>query len=159
MTFTKLTLCIGLCVLALGGCDRKPEPAPSSKTAAPFNTGLSMKDLMKHVVDPAADIVWASSGIVVDQHGTTDLSPTTPEGWASIENHSAMVAESANLLMLPGRARADPEWDRFARQLHDAGVASMRAAENRDRAGLLRTGGDIYAACTQCHKRFVLGEK
>jgi len=156
MTVTRLTLFFALCALA-SGCDRKPEQR--NPVQPPFNTGLAMKDLMKHVVDPAADIVWASSGTVVDQHGTTDLSPTTPEGWANIENHSAMVAETANLLMLPGRARNDPTWDRFALQLHDAAMASMRAAENHDRAGLVRTGGDIYAACTQCHKRFVLGEK
>jgi hypothetical protein len=159
MTFTKLTLFLALCALAPGGCDRKPEPRTPVQTVVPFNTDLSMKDLMKHVVDPAADIVWASSGTVVDAHGTTDLSPTTPEGWANIENHSAMVAESSNLLMLPGRARDDPEWDRFARLLHDAATASMRAAEHHDRADLVRTGGDIYWACTQCHKRFVLGEK
>jgi hypothetical protein len=155
MNFTKLILCVAVCAL-LTGCDRKLAP---NQVKTPFNTDLSMKDLMKHVVDPAADIVWASSGIVVDEHGTTDLSPTTPQGWANIENHSAMVAESSNLLMLPGRAPEDPEWNRFALKLRDAAMASMRAAENHDRAGLVRTGGDIYWACTQCHKRFVLGEK
>jgi hypothetical protein len=140
--------------IALLGCEKKSEPPP-----APYKTELTTKDLMKHAIDPAADIVWAASGYVVDKNGTTDLSPKTTEGWAIVENNATIVAELSNSLMLPGRSPEEPQWNGFALQLHDAAMAAKKAAATRDKDALLRTGGDIYAACTACHKRYVLGEE
>jgi len=62
-------------------------------------------------------------------------------------------------LMLPGRSPGEPQWNDYSRRLHDAAMATKKAAHDQDRAGLLRTGGDLYAACTACHKYYVLGEK
>ncbi len=147
-----LTVTLG--VFALAGCQKNVEPAQP-----PYKVELTTKDLMQHSIDPSAGIIWGASGYVVDEHGTTDLSPKTPEGWAVVENNAAIVAELSNTLMLPGRSPEEPKWNTYAVQLHDAAMASMRAAQQRDRAGLLRTGGDIYAACTACHKYYVLREK
>jgi hypothetical protein len=140
--------------LALAACQKTAEAPPP-----PYNVELGTKDLMKHAIDPAADIVWAASGYVVDEKGTTDLSPTTAQGWATVANNAAIVAELSNTLMLPGRSPGEPEWNAFANRLHDTAMAAMRAADARDKAGLLRTGSDIFLACTACHKRYVLGEK
>lgn len=140
--------------LALLSCEEKTEPPRT-----PFNIELTTKDVMKHAIDPAADLVWAASGYVVDEGGTTDLSPKTAEGWAVVENNATIVAELSNSLMLPGRSPEEPQWNGFARQLHAAAMAAKRAASAHDKDALLRTGGDIYAACTACHKRYVLGEK
>jgi len=124
-----------------------------------YNTELTTKELMKRAIDPAADIVWAASGYVVDEKGTTDLSPKTPEAWSVVENNATIVAELSNSLMLPGRSPGETKWNEYSRRLHDAAMAAKKAAHNQDRAGLLRTGGGIYAACTACHKYYVLGEK
>lgn len=151
MIMRLLVLVVG--TLALAGCQKSAEAPP------PYKVELSTKDLMKHAIDPAADIVWAASGYVVDEKGTTDLSPTTAQGWATVANNAAIVAELSNTLMLPGRSPGEPEWNAFANRLHDTAMAAMRAADARDKAGLLRTGSDIFLACTACHKRYVLGEK
>src|SRR5215467_3446905 len=102
--------------LVLCGCGRAVEQhavAPARKPPA-FNTELSMKDLMNHAIDPASDVVWAASGTVVDEQGTTDLSPKTKSGWKSVANNAAVLSELANVLMLPGRAPAEPEWNKYA---------------------------------------------
>ena len=146
--------------LVLTGCEKKSEQrtaAPAPKM--PFNTEIPMKDLMDHAVDPASAVVWAASGYVVDKHGTTDMSPKTKEGWKAVQNNAAILAELANALMLPGRAPDEPQWDGYANALHDSAIAAMKAAERQDKAAILSTGGDIYAACTDCHKRYVLGER
>lgn len=143
-----------LVAFVLTGCGQHP-----TEPRQPFKTDLSTKDLMKHAIDPAADIVWAASGYVVDENGTTDLSPKTSEGWAVVENNATIVAELSNALMLPGRSPDEPQWIQFALQLHSAAMAAKRAAGAHDKDALLRTGGDIHAACTACHKRYVLGEK
>jgi hypothetical protein len=149
----KQIMLLLVAALVLAGCDKAAE------TPAPYKVELSTKDLMKHAIDPAADIVWAASGYVVDDKGTTDLSPTTAQGWATVSNNAAIIAELSNTLMLPGRSPGEPEWNAFANRLHDTAMAAMRAADARDKAGLLRTGSDIFLACTACHKRYVLGEK
>jgi hypothetical protein len=149
----KRWVILALGAVALSGCQTKPD-APG-----PYKTELTVKELMKYVLDPSADIVWASSGFVVDEKGETDLSPTTAQGWAIVENNAATVAETANALMLPGRAPDEPQWIAFSTRLHDAALATMKAAHDRDKAGVLRTGGEMYAACTACHTRYVLGEK
>lgn len=147
-------ICTALAALVLVGCEQNVSKPPQ-----PFRTDLTTKDLMKRAIDPAADIVWAASGYVVDANGTTDLSPKTAEGWAVVENNATIVAELSNALMLPGRSPEEPQWTQFAQQLHSAAMAAKRAADAHDKDALLRTGGDIHAACTACHKRYVLGEK
>lgn len=102
-----------------------------------YNLELTTKELMKHAIDPAADIVWAASGYVVDEKGTTDLSPKTREGWAIVENNATIVAELSNALMLPGRSPGEPQWNDYSRRLHDAAMATKKAAHDQDRAGLL----------------------
>ena len=145
---------MAVCALALLGCEQKTE-SPSE----PFRIEVTTKDLMNHALDPSADIIWAASGYVVDENGTTDLSPKTAEGWVIVENNATILAELSNSLMLPGRAPEEPQWNAFSQKLHAAALAEKSAANTHDKAGLLRTGGDIYAACTACHKRYVLGEK
>jgi len=162
----------GLSVLLLAGCQKSPWAQKAQSAAAaqsaqsvpakaesPYNTELSVKDLMDHAIDPAADLVWAASGYVVDMQGTHDMSPTTPEGWAKVTTNAAIVAELSNALMVPGRSPDEPKWNEFANKLHVTAMESMKAAQNRDKAGLLHAGSDMFLACTACHKYYVLGEK
>ena len=157
----RLRAVMAVAALVLASCGRTAEhraTVPAPKAPVP-DTELSLKDVMNRAIDPASDVVWAASGTVVDEHGTTDLSPKTKQGWKMVANNAAILSELANALMLPGRAPAEPQWNLYANKLHDAAIAAMRAAEAQDKAGLLRTGGDIYDACTECHKRYVLGER
>jgi hypothetical protein len=153
-------LLVAAAALCVAACQKQAEQAPAPVQAAVrYKTDISTKDLMKHAIDPAADIVWGASGYVVDEKGTTDMSPKTAEGWTTVENNAAIVAELANALMLPGRSPEEPKWDAFANEMHDTAMAAMMAARKRDKPGLLRTGSDMFLACTACHKYYVLGEK
>lgn len=156
----RTSILLAVAALVLTSCGRKGEQqAAQIPKPPPFNTEISMKDLMNRAIDPSSGVVWAASGYVVDEHGTTDMSPKTKEGWKTVADNAAILAELANALMLPGRAPDEPQWDRYANALHDSAIAAMKAAEQQDKAGMLHTGGDIYAACTACHKRYVLGER
>ena len=66
------------------------------------------------------------------------------------------VAEAGNLLMLPGRARDNGDWMKFAAALHKAGVDAQQATEDRDDKRMFETGGEIYEVCTQCHQKYLL---
>ena len=140
---------------SLAGC-HKPATAPPPPP--PYNTSIGLHDLMEHVIDPNTDLVWAASGVMVDMRGEHDLSPKTDAAWARVHDAAAVVAESGNLLLLPGRLRAGTTWTGQAWKLSSLGLAAMKAADAKDKGAMLRIGGDIHDACEECHRVYVLGE-
>ena len=65
-----------------------------------------------------------------------------------------MLAESANLLMMPSRARDSDQWIRDARLLLDAGNAAFRAAQDRDVEALSELNEQLYQSCITCHQHY-----
>jgi len=63
-------------------------------------------------------------------------------------------AESANLLMMPGRALDRDQWMQDARLLLDAGEAAYRAAKDRDVAALEALSDPLYESCLECHEHY-----
>lgn len=146
---------VSACLAGFTACQK---PAPAQPAAPTFNTTISLHDLMEHVIDPSTDIVWAASGIMVDSHGEHDLSPRTDEAWARVRDAAGVVAESGNLLLLPGRLRAGKTWTGQAARLSALGLEAIKAADDHDKVAMLRIGGDIHDACEECHRVYVLGE-
>jgi hypothetical protein len=150
------TACLAAAVLASAtACSPPPSPPPPA-AAVPFDTGVSMLELMVHVVQPAAERFWAGSGHIVDGEGEHALRPTTPEGWKSLEDGAMTALEAANLMLLPGRPRApEADWTRHVAQLRkmakEAQVAAERQASDDE---LLDIGGRLYDACLACHEQF-----
>jgi hypothetical protein len=118
-----------------------------------------MQELMAHVVDPAAQAVWSHAGWVIDEEGETALFPTIEAEWAAAENAAAMVVESGNMLLLPGRVRvlADDDagdWEKFARTLSERALAVKAATEARETQAMFDAGGELYQACVACHEKY-----
>jgi hypothetical protein len=143
------------CLAGLASCQKSTPPPPPPP---PFDTTVSLHDLMEHVIDPNTDVVWAASGVMVDMRGEHDLSPKTDAAWAKVRDAATVVAESGNLLLLPGRLRPGKTWTGQAGKLSLLGLAAVKAAEDRDKGAMLRIGGDIHDACEECHRVYVLGE-
>jgi hypothetical protein len=137
----------GMLVVALAGCAPKPEKSP-------YNTTLALSEVMAHVIDPAAQAYWSTSGSVIDEKGERDLRPTTDAGWLVAENGAAGVIEGANLMMLPERRR-DGEWMAYARRVSDLGVAALAAADARDSTKMFEVGAQLSEACDACHERYI----
>jgi hypothetical protein len=134
-------------VLLLSACEAQAPQRPKD----------DMKELMAHVVDPAAFMIWNSSGEVTDAEGTRDRYPTDDAGWKVIEDGAVMVAESANLLKLAGRPR-DPEdrWNGFADDMAKRALEVKAAAEARNKQAIFDTGGRLYETCQACHQKFII---
>src|SRR5258706_10313442 len=125
-------LAASVCLLA--ACSPAQAP-PTSKTA------LGLKELMEHVVDPSADAFWLASGTIITAKGEASRAPTTDAGWEAAVNAAAMLVESGNLLMMPGRARDQKEWGQLAQQLADAGAAGLKAEQAKDERRVLENCG------------------
>ena len=109
---------------------------------------------MLAVIDPAADIYWSSVGTIMDENGTEEISPTTTAEWAAVRHAATILAESGNLLLMPGRAQADEQWTRLAQAMITTGRQALAAAESRDSAAVFDAGGEIYLVCSECHTAF-----
>ena len=142
-------------VLFAAGCGQSPPPAP---VAPPYNTMLSMKQLMEYVIDPAVDEVWDSVAIIITEKGENQKAPKTDEEWAKVRNGAATVQEAGNLLMMKGRVRDDKQWMAMAKRMSDAANIALKAAEKKDVAALFDSGATIYNACSACHAAYRVGE-
>jgi len=110
---------------------------------------------MELIIDPATDVIWSSAGSIITDAGEQDLAPTTAEEWAEVESAAAVLAESGNLLMMPGRS-AGSDWNEYARGLISSGKLAMVAAEQQDADALFDAGGLIYQACLACHNQYLV---
>ena len=115
---------------------------------------VDVKQLMAGIVDPAADGVWESVATIFTKEGTEERRPRTEKEWAAVRSHAMTLAESGNLLMMPGRAKDGGDWMRFAQELVDTSAAALRAAEAKNVEGLLDVGGRIDQVCESCHKKY-----
>jgi hypothetical protein len=131
------------------GCAEAPAPP-----AGEVRPALSLKQLMEWVIDPAADAVWDSVKTIITEQGTREIAPQTQEQWDAVRNGAALLAESSNLLMMQTRARDQGEWIAAARRLAGTAQKALKAAESKNAAGVFAAGGEIYEACSACHRRY-----
>lgn len=80
--------------------------------------------------------------------------PTNSDEWALVQLQTLALAEVANLLMTPERARDQDQWMADARLLLDAGERAYRAAKDRDVQGLVALNDALYESCVTCHVHY-----
>jgi hypothetical protein len=125
--------------------------AAISCSRTPYKPILSVKDLMDATIEPNADGVFDSAVWV---NGAPTGVPTTDAEWAAVEHHALTLAEAANLLMMPGRAKDQGPWMDQARALQDVAMAAAKAAQTKSIDAMFKAGGPIDVACDNCHKLY-----
>jgi hypothetical protein len=133
-------------VAAMSSC-RPAAPAPPSAAVEPMPLARrvgTMSELMVDFVYPASDAVFYISS----------RTPTTSEEWMTLQGQTLMLAEAANLLMMPGRARDQDRWMADAALMLDAGEAAYRAAKARDVPALEALSDQLYESCVTCHRDY-----
>ncbi len=121
------------------------QPLPDS-VQGPQRVG-TMSQLMVHLIYPTSDAIFY----------ILTRTPTSTAEWNALEGQALMLAESANLLMMPSRARDSDQWIRDARLLLDAGNAAFRAAQDRDVEALSELNEQLYQSCITCHQHYRRG--
>jgi hypothetical protein len=149
MHLTLRLLTIGFLV-ALASCAEQRQA-----TRPQYEVVTDIHHTMELIIDPATDIIWSSAGSIITDAGEHDLAPTTLEDWAKVEAAAAVLTESGNLLMMPGRS-AGPDWNEYASDLISVGKLAMAAAQQQDASALFNAGGDIYQVCLACHNQYLV---
>jgi hypothetical protein len=84
----------------------------------------------------------------------TTRTPTTEAEWGELQAKTLMLAETANLLMMPGRLRDEKQWVEDAKLLREAGAAAYKAARAKDVPALEGLNDQLYQSCVQCHMHY-----
>ena len=148
---------------AQGGAPQPPAtqtpPSPSSPAAAAPGSGgktipifpATMKELMVDLIFPTSNELFYVSR----------TEPKTDGDWMRLEMNFLALAESANVLMAPPRARDQGQWMKDAKLLLDVAVKAYRYAKARDYEALTtpELNEEIYEACQACHVNYRPGYK
>lgn len=134
---------------------------PETGEDLPVQAVGDLHDTMTWVLDPAADVIWGSTGWIITAEGAEDLTPTTEEGWNRVRHSAAVLAESGNLLLLPHLLpETDTEaWVEFASGMTRVARQAMAAVDSEDSAALFEAGGHLYNVCLACHQAYARGEE
>jgi hypothetical protein len=109
---------------------------------SPLKPVVGVSELMVQIVYPYSDAVFY----------ITTRSPENDTAWLELQAKTLALAESANLLMMPGRARDQDRWMKDAKLLLDVGTAAYRAAKRRDVEALTALNEELYTSCVTCHQ-------
>jgi hypothetical protein len=132
----------------------------------------NLAQMMQAIPFPASNIIYDSSAEDPDEalkRAVEEAEKGGPPvgrydtiygGWTEVENAALALAETANLLLVPGRmcrngkpAPTDQEdFQRFTQLLADAGMASYEAALTKDLDEMLIVGDTVTEACAACHE-------
>lgn len=104
-----------------------------------------MKQLMVDLIHPASNDIL----LFVNRGSTND-----EREWAAVRRSAVTLAETANLLMVRGRARDQGDWLKDAQALADVGAAAYKAAQAKDGKALAALAEPLDASCTACHKQY-----
>lgn len=122
-------------------------PHAGAQVAAPANDLKiigTMSELMIKVIYPSSDAVFY----------ITTRTPETELQWGELQGQTLMLAESANILMMPGHARDQERWMADAKLMRDAGAAAFKAAKAKDVKALEDLNEQLYQSCTTCHMHY-----
>jgi len=116
-----------------------------AQTPAPeYHPVGTMSQLMVNIIYPASDAIF-----YVDRNP-----PSKDYEWNALSNQALMLAESGNLLLMPGRARDNGNWIKDSKLMIDAGAAAYKAAQAKDLDGVRAVNDALYASCVTCHSQY-----
>jgi hypothetical protein len=139
----------------IAGARSSRQAAPVEVEAAPaIKPVATVRQIMIGIVAPSAKIVFDSVGTIVSAAGVEERKPQNDEEWAVVGSSAAALVESANLMVMGGRAVDKGDWVKMSQALADAGMMAVKAADAKDTDGILTAGSIINTSCDDCHQRY-----
>ena len=142
MKLPHLVAAAALVAASAAAAAQRPATRPATSPLQPVG---SVRDVMDAITVPASDAVFAAAS----------EPPTTDEGWAKVRQQAVVVAETSNLLMLPGRAADQGEWAKWSRAQLDAAQAVIKATRAKNGDALSTAADALYETCAGCHKTYL----
>jgi hypothetical protein len=166
-----------------------PEPTaapPSPAPPAPLLWGelkpvVSVKELMRDLIDPASDFVFDSVSTVISRRTLVETTPKTDKDWERIRFGATTMAEGIYLLKIPrpfappgdennstgpepeeltpaqikAKLEADPVlWNAKIEALRNVALEVLEIVKKKDAKALWDANEDLDQACENCHLEY-----
>jgi hypothetical protein len=154
-TISVLLFVSGIGFIIAAERTRKAAPAAATVEAPPAAPTASVKQIMKGLTGPAANVIFGAVSIEIGVDGEKEKAPQSDEEWAEVATSAAMLVESANMLMQGSRAVDRGDWVKMATQMATAGKQALKEAEARNKDGILTVGESVNMSCDNCHARYL----
>ena len=112
--------------------------AQAASDRPPTRNVGSMSDLMVKIIYPTSDALFY----------VESRTPKDEAEWNTFEGQMLTLAESANLLMMPGRARDQKQWMADAKLMLDAGALAVKAAKTKNVEAVSALSDQLLESCT-----------
>jgi hypothetical protein len=167
MSRTGLILALGVAACGLS----LMAQAPSAPAIATQQVHADLNQLMRGSLYAAANVVFSAQADdpttkkwpeFHDPAMSTDPLISTFGGWVAVENAALALAESTNLMAIPGRLcsngvpvpTTDPGWAKFVQDTRDVSMQAYKAAQAKDQAQIFKVSEALSTACAGCHRRW-----
>ena len=170
-----------ICVLTAACSSPKPAPpaaAHPQELWGDLKPIVSVKELMRDMLDPVADNIFDSVSVVITHEGTVEKTPKTEADWEKIRIGGVTLAEGVYLLKIPrpfappdepvspgvatgeeltpaqmkAKLEADPVlWNAKIEALRNVGLEVMDIVKRRDVNELWEASDNLDQACESCH--------
>jgi hypothetical protein len=157
------------CTQPSGVDSDKPQSPPTGTPPAGAQVHSNLAQLMRGVMFPNSNVIFAAQSAdpakikaTGDPSTATDPLAGTYGQWAAVENAGLALAESANLLTIPGRMcqngkavpMQNPDWAGLVQGLRDAGMAAYKAGQSKNQDNVLMAADTLTTACSNCHDKY-----
>jgi len=185
-TRNSLVLTVGLFAAgALMYACSSPQPAAAPPRApelwGDMKSVVSVKELMRDMLDPIADNIFDAVSIVVDRKGTVETEPRNEADWDKVRIGGVTMAEGAYLLKVPrpfapagdennssgpdavelspaqilAKLQKDPvEWNARIEALRNVGLQVLDIVKRKDTKELWDASENLDLACEACHRSY-----
>jgi len=126
--------------------------AAAFAATAALAAGLSMKDEMKQVVDPATNTIFAVGGEVDPANGP-DAAKVPAARWAEALAAAQKLKGAAAHLTGPQK-QPGAEWTKSAADFAKLADDAEKAAMKKDGAAFSKAANDLGDTCTACHSKY-----
>jgi len=155
-----------------------PAPIAPAKLWGDLKPVVSVKELMRDMLDPASDFIFDAVKVEFTKAGTFEHSPKTDEDWEKIRFGAVTLAEGVYLLKIPrpfappgdennstgpdatelspaqikAKLEADPVlWNAKIEALRNVGLEVLEIVNRKKVDELWDAGGNLDQACESCH--------
>lgn len=179
-----------LLALALASACRPAPTPPANSAPAPatpqvlwgdMKPVVSVKEVMRDVLDPASDYIFDAVKIVTTKKGTVETLPKTDEDWQKLRIGATTIAEGVYLLKIPrpfapagdennstgpdatelspaqikAKLEKDPVlWNAKIEALRNVGKEVLEIVNKKNTAELWEASYNLDQACESCHLEY-----
>lgn len=142
---------------------------------------VSVKELMRDMIDPASDYIFDAVKIVTTKKGEVETMPRTDEDWAKLRIGATTIAEGVYLLKIPrpftppgdnnnssgadatelspaqikAKLERDPVlWNAKIEALRNVAKEVLQIVEKKNTAELWEASYNLDQACESCHLEY-----